>query len=251
MTDSGTLELSGSYDRHLYMENTGFVRFGVYTGQTVTLRSPAALNDGQWHHVVGTQGAAAWRSTSTASASAPTPWPTPSPTRASGAWVATTCSSWPNAPTSNFLAGLVDDVRSSPALSRQAVAGHYAAAGGALTIQPRPTDAYGAKVYDDDPDLYWRLAESSGTTATDSSYRAPPGTYGSASPRAPPVSPGLRRLRDRTARPGPSAPRPLRPRRRPSRPRRGSTPPAPPGARSSASRAPPPAPEAARTRTST
>ena len=31
----------------------------------------------------------------------------------------------------------------------------------------RPTDAYGQAVYDDDPDLYWRLGDSDGTTAKD------------------------------------------------------------------------------------
>ncbi|MBB2968885.1 LamG-like jellyroll fold domain-containing protein [Leifsonia aquatica] len=57
-TDDGTDRLSTTVDRVVYMENgTGFLRFGVRAGAgTTTLRSTAALNNGQWHHVVATQG---------------------------------------------------------------------------------------------------------------------------------------------------------------------------------------------------
>ncbi|WP_163631629.1 LamG-like jellyroll fold domain-containing protein [Microbacterium sp. B35-04] len=57
-TDDGTDRVSGTVDRVVYMENgTGFLRFGVRAGfGTTTLRSLAAVNDGQWHHVIGTQG---------------------------------------------------------------------------------------------------------------------------------------------------------------------------------------------------
>ena len=46
---------SGSYDRHVYMENDGRLTFGVWTGATNTITTPAAYNDGQWHHMVATQ----------------------------------------------------------------------------------------------------------------------------------------------------------------------------------------------------
>jgi signal peptidase I len=47
---------SSQYDRHLYMDTTGRVRFGIYDDNTTarTVASPAPLNDGAWHHVVGT-----------------------------------------------------------------------------------------------------------------------------------------------------------------------------------------------------
>lgn len=55
---------AGTADRVLYLANDGRVRFGVRTrpegtGATTarvnrTVASPAGLNDGQWHHVVGT-----------------------------------------------------------------------------------------------------------------------------------------------------------------------------------------------------
>ena len=57
---------------------------------------------------------------------------------------------------------------------------HYSAAGYTANVTPAPADAYGAAVYSDAPDLYWRLAEASGSTAADSSlYAQHPGTYGS------------------------------------------------------------------------
>jgi PKD repeat protein len=52
---------SGTYDRHVYMLNTGQLVFGTQTAATVAARSlitsPAAYNDGKWHHVVATQSA--------------------------------------------------------------------------------------------------------------------------------------------------------------------------------------------------
>lgn len=44
-------------------------------------------------------------------------------------------------------------------------------------VQPAPADAYGAGVYADSPTLYYRLGESSGTTAADASTNLSPGTY--------------------------------------------------------------------------
>ena len=49
---------TGTYDRHLYMDGSGRVWFGVYNGAYVTVESSAALNDGAWHMAVGTVGAA-------------------------------------------------------------------------------------------------------------------------------------------------------------------------------------------------
>ncbi len=46
---------SGCYDRHIYLNNDGTLVFGVWTGTTNTITTPGAVNDGQWHHVVGSQ----------------------------------------------------------------------------------------------------------------------------------------------------------------------------------------------------
>jgi hypothetical protein len=51
---SGT---SSQYDRHVYMTNGGQLIFGTYTGTPRIITSPGTYNDGQWHHVVVTQGA--------------------------------------------------------------------------------------------------------------------------------------------------------------------------------------------------
>ncbi|WP_141567549.1 PKD domain-containing protein, partial [Serinicoccus profundi] len=48
--------LSSSYDRHVYMRSNGTLTFGVWTGAENTITSAQPYNDGQWHHVVGTQG---------------------------------------------------------------------------------------------------------------------------------------------------------------------------------------------------
>ena len=48
---------SSSYDRMLYMNNSGQLLFGVYTGSTQTAWSPKSYNDGTWHHVAVTQDA--------------------------------------------------------------------------------------------------------------------------------------------------------------------------------------------------
>ena len=44
---------STTVDRQLYLAPTGKVMFGVGTAKT-TLASTAAVNNGAWHHVVGT-----------------------------------------------------------------------------------------------------------------------------------------------------------------------------------------------------
>lgn len=51
----------GAYDRMLYMDGTGRVRFAVYNNNHVALTSAAGLNDGNWHMAVGTQGSAGMR----------------------------------------------------------------------------------------------------------------------------------------------------------------------------------------------
>lgn len=180
-TGTNAYSASGSYDRHIYMENSGRIRFGVYTGSTETIRSPQALNDGAWHHIVATQsssglalyvdGVRVGRSGVTTAQAYSGVW------RIGG----DNLSGWPNQPSSSFFNGLIDETAIYPtALSQTRVAQHYIAAGGALVTNPAPADAYGAAVHSEDPLLYWRLDESSGSTAKDSSFfGANPGVYGS------------------------------------------------------------------------
>lgn len=45
---------SSSYDRHLYLANSGQVVFGVYPGAVKTIVSPASYNNGGWHQATAT-----------------------------------------------------------------------------------------------------------------------------------------------------------------------------------------------------
>lgn len=46
--------VSGSYDRHLYVNTLGQLVFGTYNGATQTISSTAVVTDGAWHQAVGT-----------------------------------------------------------------------------------------------------------------------------------------------------------------------------------------------------
>ena len=48
---------SFTYDRHIYMDTSGHVYFGVQSSGQQSVRSPATYNDGKWHQAVGTLGA--------------------------------------------------------------------------------------------------------------------------------------------------------------------------------------------------
>ena len=84
----------------------------------------------------------------------------------------------PNAPTSAALAGTIDEVAVYPtALSQARVQAHYLASGRSATWSTPPTDAYGAAVTASGRESYWRLDESGGPTAGDSSSSGGTGTY--------------------------------------------------------------------------
>ena len=44
---------SSNYDRHLYLDPSGHVYFGVYNNAMYTVSTPGTYNDNQWHYVVG------------------------------------------------------------------------------------------------------------------------------------------------------------------------------------------------------
>jgi len=46
--------LSSTYDRHVYMDTSGRVVFGVDNGSAQGFMTSSRYNDGKWHHVVGT-----------------------------------------------------------------------------------------------------------------------------------------------------------------------------------------------------
>src|SRR5690625_1632334 len=63
------------------------------------------------------------------------------------------------------------------ALTPGQVNDHYTASGRTSTLPSPPNDAYGEAVFEQEPDLYWRLGETSGSTAADSGWMGNAGTY--------------------------------------------------------------------------
>lgn len=167
----GGTTVSNQYDRQVYMTNDGHLIFGVYVNGFSTVNTSGTFNDGQWHHVVGTQGSTGMslfvdgarqgRNGQTASQEYNGYW------RVGG----DNLNYWPNQPSSNFFAGQIDDVAVYPTvLSSASVVAHFVASGRTAPAgtQP-PTDTYGVAVYGDSPVDFWRLDEASGTAAKDSS----------------------------------------------------------------------------------
>lgn len=119
---------SGSYDKQIYMTNTGRLIFGVYNGSTRTISTGLfdTFNDNKWHHVVGTQGPAGMvlyvdgQSKGTLNVTNSTPY--------EGYWHVggDNLSSWPTKPTSNFFAGQIDETAVYPnVLSQAQVKNHF------------------------------------------------------------------------------------------------------------------------------
>jgi PKD repeat protein len=170
---------SSNYDRQIYMTNAGNLVFGVYSSGPRTLTSPLPYNDGQWHQVVASldssgmvlylDGKRVARDTGVTGAQV-----------FSGYWRVggDNLGGWTGQPSSNDFTGGIEDVALYPAaLTLAQVQSHYQASGRSLNLPSPPTDAYGAAVWNADPTLFWRLDETSGSTATDRMTNSPSGTY--------------------------------------------------------------------------
>ena len=175
---NGNPALSSSYDKQIYMRNDGKLVFGVWVGFADTLTSTASYNDGQYHHIVGTQGPSGMalyvdgvriaRNGQSTSQDYAGYW------RVGG----DNLGGWPNQPNSPFFAGTIDDVAVYPtALARTDVVDHYVASGRAAPPSVVPADAYGASVFNDSPINFWRLDETTGDTAADTSDSGNTGQY--------------------------------------------------------------------------
>ena len=144
------------------MDPQGKVWFGVYNNGSYTVNTANSLNDGQWHHVVGTMdttgptlyvdGKKIGHNGGTSSAQ---PY--------NGYWRIGGDSAWNGNP---YFNGTIDDVAIYPtSLPLTKVQQHYTASGRTLNVPTRPSDTYGGAIWDSTPDLYWRLGEASGPTA--------------------------------------------------------------------------------------
>ncbi|MDQ1632941.1 MAG: large repetitive protein, partial [Frankiaceae bacterium] len=123
---------SSSYDRHVYLDKAGHLVFGVTAnGNPRTVASAGTYNDGNWHQVTATLGnggmhlfvdgaeVAANRSFRSAG-------------NYSGYWKigGDNLAGWTNKPSSNFLAGSIDEVAVYPTeLTPSQVTAHYRASG--------------------------------------------------------------------------------------------------------------------------
>ena len=181
---------SGNYDRHVYLDDAGHIVYGVYSGGVRTVQSAGTYNDGQWHQVAAQLSPAGMvlyvdgiKVGGAASVTTGQPY--------AGRWRVggESLGGWTNQPSSNFLAGSIDEVAVYPtALSAVQIRDHYTKSGRTVQIPAAPTDSYGKAVYTDDPTLYWRLDDATGPVAKDSSPNAQNGryaggvTYGQASP---------------------------------------------------------------------
>ncbi|MFB4421311.1 LamG-like jellyroll fold domain-containing protein [Streptomyces sp. QL37] len=126
----GNLSMQNStrFDKHVYMANDGRLVFGVYSGGRRTVTTTGAYNDGNWHHVVATQGTNGIRLyvdgqlrasnlLYTGNENYPGYW------RVGG----DNLNNWANRPTSNFFAGQIDETAVYPtALSASQISAHYA-----------------------------------------------------------------------------------------------------------------------------
>ncbi|MBD9698243.1 PKD domain-containing protein [Flavimobilis sp. GY10621] len=171
---------SGTNDRHVYVDSQGRVAFGVATYGRSTVVSPSSYNDGQWHHVAATMDQAGGLSLYVDGRLVGARDDIRTADAYNGVWRVggDSIGSWPSAPSSASLTGDVDEVAlyDGRVLTPTQVREHYEAAGRAVTAPAAPADAYGAAVYGDQPALFWRLAETSGTSVADASRSGQPGT---------------------------------------------------------------------------
>lgn len=160
---------SGSYDRHVWMDNSGKLHFGTWQGWAALVSSNDSYNDGEWHQMVATLGAegmtlsvdglpVAQRSDVTTGQVYTGNWRIGQDN----------LGGWPNQPSSTGFTGSLDEVAVFDSqLDSAAILELFQATGRTVDIPEPPVDAYGLSVYGDQPSLYWRLDETSGTTAQD------------------------------------------------------------------------------------
>jgi hypothetical protein len=107
---SSSRGLSGSRDRLVWMSDDGQVNFGIFSGQTTVVQSPASYNDGAWHNVVATDGSAGIDLYVDGRLVASDPSAGP-PESYLGYWRVggEDLTGWPDSSTSNYFAGTVSD----------------------------------------------------------------------------------------------------------------------------------------------
>ncbi|MFI5827941.1 DNRLRE domain-containing protein [Streptomyces sp. NPDC051578] len=122
---------SSQYDKHIYMTNDGRLVYGVYTGatRTITTGGTDRYNDDKWHHVVATQGPGGM--TLYVDGAQKGTLNVTTHENFAGYWHAggDNLNAWPDRPTSDYWAGLLDETAVYPSVLNAAqVQNHYALA---------------------------------------------------------------------------------------------------------------------------
>lgn len=193
---SSATGLSGTstVDRALYLDDTGRVNFGLYGGTRAALRSAAAVNDGDWHQLVGTYDGAVARLYVDGAQVAERPISFVRPYWGYWRIGGDRMSNFPNPPTSSYLDGAVDEVTVwTRALTAGQVSDHHEAASTGTTTNRLPAavftpttaglrvDVDGAASSDEDGTIAsyaWDFGDgTTGTGPTASRTYAAAGTY--------------------------------------------------------------------------
>jgi PKD repeat protein len=171
---NGSTTLSSTYDRQLYLTNSGQVIFGVHNGAVQTITSAAGLNNNQWHHVAGTMGASGMALYVDGAPVGTLPGvTTATPYNAFIRVGGDQLNGWPSRPTSNALAGAIDEVAVYPtALSAAKIATHRQVGLGAVVNTP-PTASFTTAI-----DNLTVSANGSGSTDADGSIASYAWTWG-------------------------------------------------------------------------
>lgn len=129
-------------DRHVYMDNSGRLVFGVYPNSTVkTITTPNAYNDGQWHQVVAQVSTAGMQLYVDAALVASDATTTGAEDN-SGSWSVGggNLTGWPDKPSSTYFAGTIDDTAIYyGSLTPAQLAAHYTASGRTAPTPTTPT----------------------------------------------------------------------------------------------------------------
>ncbi|MEV6110283.1 LamG-like jellyroll fold domain-containing protein [Streptomyces sp. NPDC051940] len=121
------LEKSANYDKHIYMTNSGGLVFGTYSNAVRTISSTGPYNDGQWHHVVATQGSNGMRLYVDGVLKSSNSFYTSSQNYL-GYWHTggDNLASWPSRPTSDYFNGQLDETAVYPTvLDATKISNHY------------------------------------------------------------------------------------------------------------------------------
>ena len=143
---------------HLFMDNAGRAVFGVWQGSYRVVTSGSGLNDGKWHHLVGTVGDDGLvlyvdakkvdsRTDTTAVAQADGDW------RIGG----DNLSGWPYRPSSDYFTGTIDEVAVyAHQLTEEQVGLHLVAGGGTLpAVEPGAPESVSAVGGDGQATVSW------------------------------------------------------------------------------------------------